>query len=225
MLKAAVSVTKFIGAGVLAALLLATPALARDEAAEAWVQSLADRATGILSNPDIDEETIVTEFQTLLTEHAALRSFGRSALGAYQRVATEEEFEQYIELLEQYATSVIRSRFTEYSNQTMSVTGSTIDARANFDYISVESDILDVEGERLAGVRWILIHRNGEYRVYNIVVETPAETGTFSLLQTQQEEFNSIITGNGGRISALLRYLRNKIREAGMEPANERQPN
>lgn len=211
--------------GTLLALLVILPVHAQeDTAAEAWVQDLADHAISIMSNPASTEADIVTEFQTLLVEHAALRQFGRSALGTYARDITDEEFEQYVELLEQYASSVVRSRLDQYSGETLTVAGSSVNERSNFAYVSVDSNITNVDGEHLAGVRWLLIRREGEYRVYDITVEAPAETGTFSLLQTQREEYTSIITQNNGRICALLRYLRDRIREQGMEPANERAP-
>jgi len=77
-----------------------------------------------------------------------------------------------------------------------------------------------IDGDRLAGVRWLLIRREDQYRVYDLTVETPDENGTFSLLQTQREEFNSVLSSNGGRIGLLLDYLRDRIRESGMTPAN-----
>lgn len=222
-----VRVNNSIGAfviGLIVAMMLPTTALAQDHGAEVFVQDLANRATAMLGNPENNVDDVVAEFQTLLVENVALRNFGRSALGPYSRVATEEEFEQYIELLEQYATSVIRGRFEKYSGQTVIVTGSSVDVRTNFAYVSVESDILSVEGDHLASIRWLLIRRERDYRIYDITVETPDESGTFSLLQTQREEFNSIISSHGGRVRALLRYLRDRIRENGMTPANEATP-
>jgi phospholipid transport system substrate-binding protein len=192
----------------------------RDLAAEAWVQDLATQATDLLGNSDTTTSDVASEFQTLLVEHTALRSFGRSALGAYSRIISDEDFNRYIALLEQYGTSVVRSRFSEYSGQTVVVTGSSVDTRDNFDYVNVDSDVLDVNGDLQASVRWLLIRRNGEYRVYDITVETTDETATFSLLQTQREEFNSILSSNGGDFNALFDYLRQRIREAGMTPSN-----
>lgn len=199
-------------------------ALAQDDAAEAWVQDLADRGIGILGDPALSQDDIIAEFQDLLVENAALRQFGRSVLGAYSRDLTDEEFEQYIELLEQYASSVVRSRLDQYSGETLTVTDSTVNERSSFAYVSVDSDVRNVDNEHLAGVRWLLVRRDGDYRVYDITVEAPAEVGTFSLRQTQQEEFTSAITQSDGRARSILRYLRNRIREQGMEPANEREP-
>ncbi len=197
-------------------------AFAQDEVAEAWVQNLADRGIGILSDPARTQDDIVSEFQMLLVENAALRQFGRSVLGSYARDLSDEEFEQFIELLEQYASSVVRSRLGEYSGETLTVTGSSVNERTGFAYVSVDSDVRNADNEHLAGVRWLLVRRDGDYRVYDITVEAPAESGTFSLRQTQQEEFTSAITQNNGRAQTILRYLRNRIREQGLVPANDR---
>jgi len=218
----------WIAAGVALLLAFASPvgaltsasAADRDLDAETWVQDLATEATEMLSSSDTTGTDIAVEFQSLLTEQAAMRNFGRSALGPYSRTLDDDEFDRFIALLEQYGTGVVRSRFSEYSGQTIVVTDSSVDARENFAYVNVNSDVLSIHGDVTASVRWLLIRRGGDYRVYDITVETTDETATFSLLQTQREEFNSVLSSNGGRIEFLLDYLRQRIRESGMEPAN-----
>lgn len=192
----------------------------RDLAAETWVQEIANNAAEIMSHPGTTSDQVVAEFETLITEHAALGSFGRSALGAYSRTISEADFDKYVALLGQYATSVVQSRFSEYSGQSILVTGSSVDERDSFAYVNVNSDVLDQNGDVQASVHWLLIRRDGDYRVYDITVETTDESASFSLLQTQREEFNSILSSNGRDINALLDYLRQRIREAGLEPAN-----
>ncbi len=214
-------VLRTLGGAILAAT-MAVPAFAQDETAEAWVQSLADRGIEIMSDSSRSQDDIISEFQALLVENTAMRQFGRSALGSYSRDLSDDEFEQYIELLEQYASSIVRARLDQYSGETLTVSGSSVNERSSFAYVSVESDVRNLDNEHLAGVRWLLIRREGAYRVYDITVEAPAEAGTFSLRQTQQEEFTSAITQNDGRARSILRYLRNRIREQGMEPANDR---
>ncbi len=221
-------VTALISGGLAFFLVLAGPVFAmpaamaadRDLAAEAWVQDLANEATAVLGDPATDADDIAAEFQGLLVEHAAMRNFGRSALGAYSRTISDSDFDRFVALLEQYGTSVVQSRFSEYSGQSILVTGSAVDVRTNFAYVSVDSDVLNVHGNVQASVRWLLIRRGAEYRVYDLTVETTDETATFSLLQTQREEFNSVLTSNGGRFEALFDYLRAHISEAGLDPAN-----
>lgn len=209
-------------------LAFATPGLAmapadaadRDLAAEEWVQDIANNAAEIMSDPGTTADTIVSDFENLIVTNAALGSFGRSALGAYSRTISEADFDTYVALLGQYATSVVQGRFSEYSGQTILVTGSSVDARDAFAYVNVNSDVLSAEGDVQATVRWLLIRRDGQYRVYDITVETTDESASFSLLQTQREEFNSILSGNAGNFEALFDYLRQRIREAGGTPAN-----
>ncbi len=199
---------------------LAGQAIARDSDGEVFVQNLANEATMVLSDGSLSPDQVANQFQTVITENTALRQFGRSALGPYSRVVTDDEFDQYIELLEQYAASVIRSRFDEYSGEQIQVKDSSVDDRENYSWVSVNSDVMSQGGEYIAGVQWTLIRRDGAYRVYDITLQAPAEEGTFSLLQTQREEFGSIIANNGDSVGPLLGYLRDRIREAGMAPAN-----
>ena len=214
--------------GLFFLLAFATPGLAmapadaadRDLAAETWVQDIANNAAEIMSDPGTTSDQIVSEFEDLIVNNAALGSFGRSALGAYSRTISEADFDIYVALLGQYATSVVQGRFSEYSGQTILVTGSSVDARENFAYVNVNSDVLSAEGDVQATVRWLLIRRNDQYRVYDITVETTDESASFSLLQTQREEFNSVLSGNAGNFDALFDYLRQRIREAGGTPVN-----
>jgi len=206
--------------GVIAAVLFVLPVSAQDTNGETFVQTLADEATGILNDESMNDTVLVAEFQNMFIQKTAIRQFGRSALGPYSRVATDEEFDQYIELLEQYATSIVASNLSEYSGERIVVNGSTVEERSSYAYVNVDSDVMSRNGDKIAGVRWLLIRREGEYRLYDITVEAPAEEGTFSLLQMQREEFGSIISNNGDRIRPLLRYLRTRITESGMTPAN-----
>jgi len=192
----------------------------RDLNAETWVQNLANDATASLANTDMSSDEAAQEFQTILIENAAMRNFGRSTLGPYSRIISDTDFDRFVALLKQYGASVVQSRFSEYEGQTILVTDSSVDARENFSYVNVNSDILSAQGSVLASVRWLLIRRGEEYRVYDLTVETNDETATFSLLQTQREEFQSILRGNGDDFESLFNFLRTRIVQAGMTPAN-----
>jgi len=220
MMFVSTQVAKAFVISILAIGLLASPAAARDTDGEVFVQSMANDATALLNDETLNEQAVISQFQTLFIQKTAIRQFGRSALGAYSRTTSDDEFNQYIELLEQYATAIVATNLSEYSGEEIVVRDSSIDERANFAYVNIDSDVIGRNGNRIAGVRWLLIRRGGEYRIYDITVETPAEEGTFSLLQTQREMFSSIISNNGNRINPLLRYLRDQITESGMTPAN-----
>jgi len=201
---------------------IAAPANAqdRDTNAEAWVQEIADDATAMLSDPETSALEAAGEFHNLLSEKAAMRNFGRSALGAYSRTIGDDDFDQFVALLEQYGAGVVQGRFSEYAGQSIMVRTSTVDERENFAYVGVESDILRANGSRQASVRWLLLRRGDAYRIYDITVETLDETATFSLLQTQREEFQSVLRSNGDDFDALFEYLREGIVESGVEPVN-----
>ncbi|NWG47334.1 MAG: ABC transporter substrate-binding protein [Alphaproteobacteria bacterium] len=198
--------------GLVLALPFARPAMADPKAAESFIEDLALRVLNILNDTTIDETTRASRFSDVFLSNIALKSFGRSALGPYARVATPEELEAYYDLLEVYAVQTMQIRLGQFADSTVVVTSATEKAQGETTYTFVESDVREPGGTREAGVTWVLISQDGSsFKIYDINVVTPGESGSFSLLETQRAEFTSVIANNGRKISALLDFLRTEI--------------
>jgi ABC-type transporter MlaC component len=207
-------------AAVLALVMMSANALAQrasDPAAERFVQELANESLNILSDAALSRNERAKRFQALFLENTALRAFGRSALGRYSRVVTDAQFEEYLTLLEDYAILIIRSRLDDYSGETVSIDSSQVDERPSITYVSVDGRVINQENKLLARITLVLIRSRDQYRLFDLRVTTPGESGTFSLLATQRDEFDSVITNNRRDINALLNHLRRQIEKMSAE--------
>lgn len=212
------------GLKLLAGALLVLPlsfsaAAAEDKKAEAFIEDLSRRVLNVLGDQSVDEPTRHAQFRTIFLDNIALKLFGRSALGPYARVATDAELAEYYKLLEDYAVETMYIRLQSYARSTIVVLSSDSQARGDVTYSFVDSDIKDSDGTKTAGMRWVLVSSpTSPFKLYDINVVTPNESGSFALLETQRAEFNSIITNNGRKVSALLDYLKTetvRIRQTG----------
>ncbi len=207
-------------AGVLALLFAAlllvlplAPAHAGDDAAaEGFISELATETLAILSDTDRSEADKEGAFRTLLLDNTAIERFGRSALGQYSRLPTDAEFMEYLDALEDYAVQILTSQFGLFTDHTVTVTDSTIHERTNTTYVIVPTDVRDPNRALVAVVQWILIRDAAEYKIFDIRVQTPGESATFSLLQTQRDEFANVLRQNGRTMGALITYLRDATR-------------
>lgn len=203
-----------LAAAFLAMALFVTPAMAGpDPDAESFIGKLADEVLTTLDDPNTTTEVRNEKFRKLFLDNTAIRVFGRSALGRYARLATEDELQTYYGLLEDYAVQIMQLRLKDYTAGTkFVVTGSELQERPKVSRAFVESDVIGADGEKKAAVRWVLLKSaTSPYKIYDISVMTPSEGGTFSLLETQRSEFDAVISNNGRKISALLDFLRQQI--------------
>ncbi len=180
-----------------------------DPDAEAFIQELGEQTVAVISDPARNQDEKLEEFRTLLVGNVDLRRFGRSALGPYSDTPTDKEFADYLDALEDYAVLILGSRFQLFENHTVKVTESEERGSGARAYVFVTTELRNPEQKLVGVIRWILIRDAGDYSIFDIVVQTPGESGTFSLLKTQRDEFTQVLSANGRRMSALIAYLRN----------------
>lgn len=210
-----------------------------DRQAEQFVQMIADRGFVIIDNTQWTPHQKRQQFRNLMAEHISFRFFGRSALGPFARVPNEAQFNAYVELLKDYAAYAMQSQLNEYTGQALRVLSSRVKASGRLAYVSVDSEVFNRANGRIEGTaKWVLIRRldggksseagednvtpaeaeNGTYKVYDLVLQTAGESASFSLLQTQRDEFTAILSKNQRNFDALLDHITEqirKIRESG----------
>ncbi len=224
------------GLALTATLAFAGPAMAgEDEMAENFIADLAAQTLSTIGNPDMSEIEQQGVFRRLLVANTDLEKFGRSALGRYSRLPTEIEFAEYVDALEDHAVQVLASRFALFANHSISVDGSQVRESRKNRYVIVKTGLDDETGADVATIHWVLITKpidgdeqdgdeqdgdranpaEGEeatqeysHRIFDIVVQTPGESGTFSMLKTQRDEFSQILRANSREMGALIAYLR-----------------
>ncbi|GJL95879.1 MAG: hypothetical protein DHS20C05_22840 [Hyphococcus sp.] len=182
---------------------------AADEAAEAFVQQVLDEA-----EPFLDEEDATIQYEgleALVGKYVDMRRIGLFTLGQYARQLTDRQKAEYLPLFEEFATQIYQGALSNYSGQTLKVTGS-ID-RSERDII-VNSKIVDPKpGDQFADivVHWrVYKSRSGEVSIVD------AGADNIWLAIEQRSQFTSVIANNGGApagIDALIADLREQTSE------------
>ncbi len=182
-----------------------------DPKAERFIADLAEKTLGAISDPSLDQEGRQSAFRRLLVGNTDIEKFGRSALGRYSRLPTQEQFALYLDVLEDYAVAILTSRFALFSDHQITVLGSQVKQGRRTRYVIVGTDLSNPEGRQVATIQWVLIDDGEAYRIFDIVLQAPGETGSFSLLKTQRDEFTQILRANGRDTDKLIADLRKRV--------------
>ncbi len=195
-------------------------AKATDLSAEAFIQNLGEETLTLISNPDITEAEKQGVFRRLLVANTDMRRFGRSALGRYSRVPSDIEFAEYLDALEDYAVAILSARFSLFADHEIDVAGSQVKEGRSSRYVVVTTDLREESRRLVAKIQWVLINRDDDYRIFDIVVRTPSESGSFSLLKTQRDEFTRILRANGRDTNKLIAHLRKGAASQDVAPGS-----
>jgi len=214
LLTAALALRTLVPA-LLLGLVLAPAAFAeRDAKAEAFIDALSDKAIALLEDEALSEAEKTEQFRELLLANVDLRRFGRSALGQFSRLPTEAQFETYLELLGAYASATFQAQLGAYDGQRVDITGSRVrPQQGRLDYVTVDADVFSKSDEKLGAITFVLIRGDGQYKIFDVTLITPEESGTFSLLTTQRDEFTAVLNQNNRDFEALLAFLRSRVEE------------
>jgi phospholipid transport system substrate-binding protein len=176
---------------------------------QGFVGELGDRALALLGRPR--EAVSRSEIAALLDDAVDLRLLARLALGRHWNSATEEQRRAYLELFRAYALQGLSSAFTTYAGlQRFVVAGSS----PTGDGDTLVSTELHLEpGRPPYRVGWRVRSIDGRFVILDVIAEG------VSLLITNREEFNAIVSRSG--IDGLLREMRSWYEE-GSGTAPER---
>jgi phospholipid transport system substrate-binding protein len=190
------------GAFLLAAF-SAAPARAADDPA-AFVQNLGDQAIQILQNKQLGQREREAAFNKLFTEGFDVAEIGRFVLGRYWNVASPQQQQDYLKLFGTYVVAVYANRFSQYSGEKFTVSGS----QPTPDGASVASQIIRPNGGPPINIVWKIAKENGGYKIRDVVAEN------LSMAVTQRAEFSSVVERGGGGsvgVDALNNTLKQKI--------------
>lgn len=183
--------------------LWSTSAQAGDDlAAEMFIKGLADEAINILGDEDTTPGVRKRAFSDLVVANTDIEGIGYFTLGRYRRVATEAELQEFLELFEQYTANFYKTRLGDYSGERLSVIGSV--ARSTNDVIVTSELRLDRSPNPIS-LNWRLVKSEKNYAIRDLEV-----MGIWLGIE-QRSQFTSVIANNGGRFTALLERLREKV--------------
>lgn len=170
---------------------------ATSEGAKNFIASMGDRGINFLGDKAMSEDAKKAEFRGLLNDSFDMSTIGRFSLGQYWKVATPAQQKEYQKLFNDMIVRVYSKRFSDYEGQKFDVRSASKSGNDSL----VTSYIVPTNGAEVR-VDWRVRNKGGSYKVVDIIVEG------VSMSQTQRADFSSVIQRGGGKVEALLEYLR-----------------
>jgi len=172
----------------------------RDQQAEAFVQTEATRALGILADKNLSAAAKKQAFRGFVDQVADVPRITGYVLGKYNRTITPAQRAAFAPVFRDYASSVYETRLSDYKGESLKVVGSTV--RKPGDVI-VTSQVVGGAQKQPIRVLWrVLKGDDGNWRVVDV------EVAGVWLAITQQQDFVSTIDNAGGNVNVLIEQLK-----------------
>jgi len=183
------------------------PVLAATAASpEAFIDNLAAAALKTIANKTSDADREAA-FKVLLDANFDVPRISRFVLGRYWNSANDADRKQFLSLFETYVVRAYSNRFSDYTGETVKVTGS----HSQGDLVIVSSQILQTGGAPPIKVDWI-VHKDGnDFRISDVSVDG------VSMVLTEKQQFAAVMERDGKGVSGLNEVLAAKL--SGKETA------
>ncbi|HLJ22247.1 MAG TPA: ABC transporter substrate-binding protein [Stellaceae bacterium] len=173
--------------------------------AETFISNLANEALKDLSDK-LPEPELEKHFKTLLDKNFDMPRISRFVLGRYWNGATDKEKQDFQSLFEAYVVRAYSIRFSEYSGETVKVTGSRSDSPEN---TVVASQITQPDNAPPVHVDWVVRKDGDAFHIADVSVDG------VSMVLTQKQEFAAVIErSGGGGVTALNKAISEKLNNA-----------
>jgi len=169
------------------------------DAAKAFIQQSGQKLVGIV-NSSASESQKADQLRQLVDQIVAVDQVGDYVLGRYVNVATPAQHSQFLKLFHRLLSYNITYQIKAYQGITFAV-----NSAAPMGNDMVVSTIITSPGKPPSDVGWAVDEVNGTPKIVDVIVE-----GT-SLRITTRNDYSSVITSNGGQVSALLSAMQNQI--------------
>lgn len=157
------------------------------EEAEAFVGVLAEQALETLALQTISLEEREIEFRRILRGGFALKYIGLLVLGKHRRTATPEEIAEYQLYFGEFVLKKYSALLGGYAGETFVVLGSRPSGKRD---VLVKSEIRQSAGAPIP-TEWRVRRFSEALKIIDIKIEG------ISMVQSQREEFNAILTREG----------------------------
>jgi phospholipid transport system substrate-binding protein len=179
-------------------------AAATTKDAEIYVNTLGNKALGIIGNKTLAKPQKQTQLEKIFSENVDVPWVGKFVLGRFWKEVTEPQKKAYLAEYERFLVRNYASGFADYSGGTFKVTGSQDEGDEEF---IVNMEIASAEaGSEPVLVDYRVRNEKGGFKVYDIIVEG------VSMIQTQRSEFSSILNSEG------IEYLTKQLASKSVAP-------
>ena len=164
-----------------------------------FINNITDSASTILSSENTREEKI-QKLIKIGESSVDIDGIGFYTLGKHRKILNDGQKDEFKKIFREYFLKSFSSRLVEYKEAKIVVISEDI---KNDKYTIVKSKLLATSDRPEVSIDWRVYTKDPtKPLIRDLIIEG------LSLARTQREEFNSIITNNGGDIKALFTSLR-----------------
>lgn len=195
--------TRFLCLMALAALSLATPAAAADNAASNYVETLGNKAIGIIANAKYSKPQKQAALEKIFSDNVDIPWVGRFVMGRFWRQATPEQQKRYVAAYEKFIITYYAARFSEYSGGKFTITGTKQDGDGEY---TVSLQMMGDKSDEQVLVDYRVRGSGKAFKIFDVIVEG------VSMITTQRSEFSSVLNDKG------IDYLIGKLESKTLTP-------
>jgi phospholipid transport system substrate-binding protein len=192
-----------LGAVASLPLLAVTAGIARaqvsPDAAKTFIQQSGQKLVAVVNGGGSTAQK-ADQLRQLVDQIVAVDEVGAYVLGRYRNVATPAQQTQFLQLFHQLLSYNITNQISAYQGITF-----TVNSAAVMGNDMVVNTTISRPGQNPADVGWAVDEVNGAPKIVDVIV-----AGT-SLRITTRNDYASVITSNGGQVSALLTAMQGQI--------------
>ena len=164
-----------------------------------FINNITNNASSILSSEDTREEKI-QELIKIGENSVDIDGIGFYTLGKHRKILNDGQKDEFKKIFREYFLKSFSLRLVEYKEAKIVVISEDI---KNDKYTIVKSKLLATSDRPEVSIDWRVYTKDPtKPLIRDLIIEG------LSLARTQKEEFNSIITNNGGDIKALFTSLK-----------------
>ena len=164
-----------------------------------FIDDITNKASNILSSKDT-REIKIQELVKIGENSVDIDGIGFYTLGKHRKNLNDDQKEEFKKIFREYFLKSFSSRLVEYKEAKIVVVSEDI---KNEKYTIVSSKLLATSDRPEVSIDWRVYTKDpSKPLIRDLVIEG------LSLARTQKEEFNSIISNNGGNIDALFTSLK-----------------
>ena len=192
-----------LGAAAAAPMLFAMAGAARADVvspddAKAFITQSGKQLVDIVNNSSGSQKGLA--LRQLVNQIVAVDQVGDYVLGRYINVATPQQHQDFQTLFHQLLSYNITYQINAYQGLSFTVNGATPQGND-----MVVDTTITAPGKAPADVGWAVDNIGGQPKITDVIV-----AGT-SLRITTRNDYASVITDNGGQVSALLAAMQKQI--------------
>ena len=164
-----------------------------------FIDDITNKASNVLSSQNTRESKL-KELVKIGESSVDIDGIGFYTLGKHRKNLSDDKKDEFKKIFREYFLKSFSSRLVEYKEAKIVVVSEDI---KNEKYTIVSSKLLATSDRPEVSIDWRVYTKDpSKPLIRDLVIEG------LSLARTQKEEFNSIISNNGGNIDALFTSLK-----------------